>query len=433
MHNPRELPVVDGSWHWLEEADYRRAQALGYETPVEVTVARSRHEFGVGLDTSNVFFRPNLVYVNPDTQPQGQGSWSFLTLGEGSARELAWTNLGRQEDFGFQDVPYPTAQQVWDLRQRLVRSGRDITPLNEIEVVWVPGDEVESSTSEPNTKPEQSVEGSTAPNDLETIDPDVFDEAPPHYRHDLTNGGAHDQTGAVDIHRYRTIQREGKRLTCDVSTAALNRPELHKFWIPNKKGVWRQYPGAAKMDWSSKSDLKHLNSWRDQAFTRGKWPPKRKEDREDYPREQREWLFDIIAKNKGKPPGSKELAGIAAEFNRRYSAQRTNQAISGLCYRLAAAYEKNGGKLDDGPGRGQKKKAEAERKRKAREETGEEPSRKRTHRPKPEDDDEDVVMTDTDSEDEVEEAEGEGDDSEGSPAGTDDEGEEEDDDTDVEG
>lgn len=414
MHNPQELPAADGSWHWLEEVDRERANALGYHDPVEITMARSRREFDVGIDTSNVVFMPDSVYLNPDTQPEGEGSWAFLTVGEGSARELAWLQLGGQEHFGFGGVQYPSAGQVWTLRQQMIAEGRDLGALDGIDLVWIAASP--PSPTLPSTDPSPSTSSnvpSQSPANGGDIDEDVFDPKT-HLRHDPLNRGENDQTAAEDTRRYRTMVIDGKQYTCDVSAAVAKRPEPHKMWITNKKGRWTKWLHGDEMDWSDPRWITKLNSWRDQTFKRNDWPSKRPHERPSYSLDQRRWLFDAISTNEGKPPGTEALRQLAEDFNKRWEANRTQAAISALCARLAEMHRENGGEFVPKKGRGQARKEEAALKRKERGEEGDEQgSRKRARRQKSEDDDEDEVMADVESGDETEEDtgdEGDGDD-----------------------
>ena len=377
IHNPAEVPRVDGEWHWLEDADRLRAQNLGYATPIDVTVARANGQVENGLDTPNVLFYPNRAHVNPEEEPDSEGDWNFLTFaGDQSARTLAWLQLGGQADFGFADTPYPTARQVWEARRRRVAEDRDVGMFDGIDIVWSTM-EAADDASEPYKEPEEDEEDNSGSIDPDSIDKEVFDEAPPHYCHDPTNGGEHDQTGAPDLHRYRTIKINGKKYTCDVSGAAVNRREPHKCSIPNAKGNWRQYMHAGKIDWKNQEDVKKLNSWRDQVFKRCGWPAKRSQKREDYTAGQKRFIFDFVDKNGGKPPGRAQLKRIAEEFYRTFKQRREVAGMSALCARLSKMHKETGGKFVVGPKRGEVKQQEAELKRKEREEKGEESPRKR--------------------------------------------------------
>lgn len=402
LHNPAELPRVDGRWHWPEDADPRRAQVLGYRDPIDATLARSRNEIGLGVDanTPNVIFIPNSAHLNPVQQPQGAGFWSYLTVAnEGSARELAWVQLGGQEAYGFEDVRYPTALQVWNLRQRMIAEGRDLGVFNGIDLTWVTGVTRPNNSTNPNRR-KSNARG--------VIDTERFDSEPPHHPHDPTNGGQHDQTGSNDLHRYRTIQINGTLHTCDLSPAVVNRRELHKCEIPNEKG-WKTYRHADTMDWANRDHLTKLNAWRDQAFNRGNWPSKRDQKRDEYTENQRRYAFDVVSENKGKPPGQDALKQLADDFNLRYGAKRTPSAMSALCARLSKMFAANGGKFVQGPKRGQAKKEEAERKRKEREDSDESKSLPKRRR-KTEDGDEDVEMVEIGAREPGDEArEGEGD------------------------
>lgn len=362
MHNPIELPRIYGRWHWLEIADSRRAAALGYNDPIEATMARSRRELGSGIDgnTPNVIFVPHRAHLNPDQQPEGDGYWSYVTVFEpGSARALAWVQLGGQEEYGFGDVRFPRAHQVWELRLRMITEGRSIDVLDGIDLAWVE----ESFIPNPYTDTARPSVTSTAHNDPELVDPD-----PPHLPHDVTNAGEHDQTGSADLHTWRTREIKGIRYTLDVSTAIPGRREPHKFEIVNDKG-WRRYQTADNMDWNNKTDVKRLNAWRDQALSRGGWPRKREEERESYTEDQRRWVFGLVSENGGKPPNCDKLKDIAEEFNRRFNARRTASAMSALAARLSMMYKNNDGQFVESKKRGQKKKKkkEAAKKRKERE------------------------------------------------------------------
>lgn len=400
MHNPRELPRINGEWQWLEEADRMFAQDLGYDTPIDVTLARARGTIRSGVGTPIVIFLPSRTNLNPFRQPRGAGRWEYVTVGEGSARELAWTQLGSQAAYGFEDVRYPTAHQVWTLRQQMTAEGRDTGVFDGIDIAWLvvgppTGPPPPDTTSNPDASQPSAKNDEVAPNlppphttsnpksspslsqsgevDPDLIDPDTY------LRHDLTNGGEHDQTGADDLHWYRTIQIKGKQVTCDVSQAILKRCQPHKFWIVTKKGVWKQYEHHATVNWNDRDSVTKLNAWRDQNLSRGGWPPKRKVPRGNYTQAEMRWLFDIVDRNGGKPPGSHAIEKIAREFNKLFKTKRSDLGIGGQCSRLSKNYVKNGGKLVFGPRRG-----EAKRKRKERASNEEETpqKRKRTLPPK---------------------------------------------------
>lgn len=377
--NPSQIPPIPGEWRWLEAADAYRAFDQGYNTPIDVTRARAEGHLGHGFgpDNPSVRFTPDARLFNPEEQPDIEGHWEFFTTGDGSAQTWAWTQVGGQDAYGFLNVPYPTAEQVWDLRQRLIREGESLDVLDGIDLVWVPHADIPpvpreaSATSSAPASPTQSAvqpggddHSEVDPKDIENA---LRDEDPPHLWHDLTNGGENDQTGHPERRWYRTVMIKGKKYTLDVGPAIRDSPEPHKFYVPNEKGVWRKYLRADNMDWSLKDHIEHLNSWRDQNMARGPWPPKRK-PRPDYTPEQKRWLFEYVKANGGKAPGSKALEDLAAEFNRRWSQDRNRSAMPSICARLANIYKENDGKFVLKEERGAWKKREAERKRKEREE-----------------------------------------------------------------
>ncbi|KAK3703983.1 hypothetical protein LTR37_014086 [Vermiconidia calcicola] len=81
------------------------------------------------------------------------GQWMFLSYGEGSAEQLAATNLGGQVE-GFPDIARPTGQQVFELRERILRDSGTHGVTEGIDLVWVPhGQEEERRTGTAKHEP----------------------------------------------------------------------------------------------------------------------------------------------------------------------------------------------------------------------------------------------------------------------------------------
>lgn len=370
LTNPREVPRVVGSWGWASMADRSSAAGKGYLTPIDVTMARSRGEIADDANNNSprVTFTPNHAHLNPDAQPEGEGFWTYLTVAlDGCVRVKAWATLGGKEEYGFADVLYPTAHQVWELKQRMIAEGRDTRVLDGIDLAWVidlqPRHTIQATDFDIlNSARSKASQGSNI--DSSTA---VADSA--QGLHDPTNGGnSHDQMGNTQSAVHRTMEIQGTRYTCDVSPAVLGRAEPHKFEIPDKKGVWRKWGRASEMDWKDKKFVTALNAWRDQKFNRGDWPKKRDRPRPPYTEAQKRWAFDIVSENAGKSPGSATLRDICVKFNAKFGDDRTPSAMSALCARMHDMYVGNDGKFVVGPKRGQANAERAASKRKEREE-----------------------------------------------------------------
>nr|POE80923.1 hypothetical protein CFP56_56997 [Quercus suber] len=134
--NPSHLPRGQGLWVWWNSVDRQSAHDLGLFTPIEVTIARGKGRIGMASGPSVVFI-PDNRFLDPMTQPPGRGRWAYFT---DSSEELAQINFGLQEDFP--EDPHPTAEQIWDLRQRnridILCGLRREDPTVHVNLVWLP-------------------------------------------------------------------------------------------------------------------------------------------------------------------------------------------------------------------------------------------------------------------------------------------------------
>ncbi|KAK3725549.1 hypothetical protein LTR37_000519 [Vermiconidia calcicola] len=345
-----QLPEGDGRWAWLNQnVDGQIAQVLGYNNPIDVALAEENGALQ-GLPLRNrprVVFFPEMQHFDIAYQPAGPGRWAYFTNGEGSARELAYTNLGNL-DYVFDNNPHPSAAQVWRYRQQ-VRAAGGYDPTEGIEIVWVPatGDHPMADPT-----PEPSLEG-----------PDYGVDPISGLPHDPTNNGENDQTTVPGTEQYQTIKINGKNYTLDRARAHAGNVEPHKSWCNNAKGVWKQYEHYDEIDWTDPHSVELMNKWREQAARRAKYQMKRHQQRPTYPEEQKDMLFGYVKKAKGGQPEI-SMEKITKIFNKRFNEERNVRAILSLYYRLCKQYKDNGGERVKTAGRGGNKKKEKEERQK---------------------------------------------------------------------
>ena len=301
-----EQPNGVGTWHWLNrDVDPEIALQYGLNTPEEVMRARQN---GVLANVPYnhrplTVWQPDIRFVNPDIQPQGQGRWEYTTT---PSRDLAWTNHGLQD--AFPNEPHPTATQLWDLRRRqrdeIARGDREEDTTANIDLVWVP-------TQAPTTPALI-----TSP---DVVDADITD-AKSGLDHQPKNRGENDQTGVRGERKYQTIKMHGKVYTVDRSRAHANVLQKWKSYALTRKGVWYQWRRYSTLNWTDPESVEKLNKWREQALKRAGFPDKREETREPYTEEQLDWLFEYVKAANGERPNI-----TMAELARRFDVQFPNQ------------------------------------------------------------------------------------------------------------
>ncbi|KAK3703308.1 hypothetical protein LTR37_014520 [Vermiconidia calcicola] len=361
-----QLPHGRGRFEWLnEEVDQQLARALNYANPIEVVVAEESGAFdNVPLNNRpRVVFYPNRQYFNLTHQPRGDGQWRyFTTRGDGSAQTLAHMNHGGQHPETL-DIPRPTASQLFQLRRRmqarLARGEIDRDTTMDSEIVWVPAGDMPDDTSDAGAESEHE------PTPVDPVDDQNSDiiDSDSRLRHSPLNRGENDQTGTPGARNYQTRQIGDKKYTLDRSRSHVGPAEPHKSWVVTKNGEWFQYKKYHLIDWTNKDSVEKLNKWREQACKRGEWPKKRKDDRDTYTDEQKEYLFVLIKANSGGRP-KLSMAKLTRRFNQQFSNQRGEMGITGIYDRLRGQWRANNGERSERRPRGQNKKEEAARKRK---------------------------------------------------------------------
>lgn len=369
--NPSSTILGIGRLAWLNpREDEPLARSMGYNNPSEVTQARQQGALGIGLGDlagPQVVFWPDRQYLNPEVQPAEEGAWRFLTVGTVDSDEgWAALNLG-----GNNNLPaYPTAAQVYRFRQWLFAQERvDIT--HGVNIIWAPGAEAEDDSWTPPDPEEEQEDEDEDEEEREaatnlalppgTVPPANllinFDFLPAHRqpgatlaaaaaraRHDPTNGepgGAHDQTGGPRA-MYDTTEDRGRRITIDRSRCHLGDEEPHKLWCYSSRG-WRKWQHSATMDWSDSKKIAALNKHREQTHQRaGIWLPLRRQTREDYTYEQRQWLMSLVGAAGGERP-AEPLRDLVARFNRHFGTSRAETGILSLIDRLRKEYHESGG------------------------------------------------------------------------------------------
>ena len=342
-----EQPNGLGQFDWLDrEVDAEIAMQYGLNRPEGVMRAR---ENGV---LTNVplrhrpltVWRPDLRFLNPSVQPEGQGRWEYTTI---PSRDLAWMNLGNQEHFD--NIPHPTATQVFDRRRQtrdeIARGDRslDADTTIGIDIVWVPTVSPGDLVLDPPRSP-------TPPQEDGLIDPKTG------LAHQPKNDGKHDQTGVEGERNWQTIKINGKIFTLDRSRAHKDSVQEWKSWTVNAKGQWYQWKQYSSIDWTNEVSVESMNKWREQATRRVGFYPKRELDRPDYTQPERTWVFGYVKDSKGERPTT-TIAEITRLFNERFVPQRDEIGIQSLIDRLRKEYRKNGGNQKPNHGRGRRSSA----------------------------------------------------------------------------
>jgi len=371
--NPSGHPRGYGRLLWLTNDDYQRAQQLGFRNAVEIPEARGAGLLsqGVGQDAPTVVWYPHRLFVNPEIQPQGAGTWEYHTNDD---RDLAYVNFGGQAAFGFGNIAHPSAAEMWTLRQELqhrIAQGEDIEDFtlggggNNLNLVWVPvrppspvvddfleliddtevpDEELlgEESDAEAEVLAEGGVGWNIGQTDLESG-----------LTHEPHNNNDRDQTGTHGRARYQTrMLPEGaanaKNITVDRSRCHAGTEEPHKAWAIDSKGKWRKYHNYGNFNWNDKNSVEALNKWREQNFNRYGWPKKRTEKRVSYTEEEEKWLFDRAKPADNAPTlGRERLEQITAAFNKKFASQpgrpaRNLDGITSAIYRLQKMLAEHG-------------------------------------------------------------------------------------------
>ena len=349
----------------------------GFPDPREVNAARMREELAIGTGPRAgpiVVFWPDPDFLNPSEQPEGPGAWRFLTNeGVHSERGLAAINFG-----GNHGLPaYPTASQIRRLGELLIDNGReDLTA--HIDIVWVPGQEDADPGEDPGldgtvgidneevsatrtkkqkTRPTSSSASNVSSPPVAGDAEDTIGTSHPH--HDPTNnngipGSMHDQTGHPNRAEYETVLSDGRWHTIDRSRVWPGIVEPHKFWSFSARG-WVRWRHADTMDWTDKEKCERLNKHREQTRQRaGIFEKKRPTPRQDYTKEENEFIFDLVAEADGNKP-SMPIPEIARLFNSRFGHRvtRNDSGIASLVDRLRKMYNQYG-ELVEKPPRGWK-------------------------------------------------------------------------------
>ena len=329
-----------GTWTWLNPAvDAGIAAGLNLNTPIDVVIARMNG----GLahlrqgDTPITVFTPNPRFLNPSGQPRGYGRWEYLTTGgNGSSEELAWLNFGGQAHFPINNQP--SAADMANLRrnyQYRLRTGEvDEDYTSEIDLVWIPMDAPEDDEDDQDEETgSETSEGATG---RDAVDPDTGEV------HEPLNRGENNQTGPRGARWYQTrILEDGNKYTVDRTRAHAGTVEPHKSWIVTKRGYWQQYRNYASVDWTDKNSVEKMNKWREQAFARNGWPTKRRDARNDYTEEQRDWFWTMVKEKKGERP-EKTIKQLTELFNKKFTQKRSETGITAIVDRLRDIYRQYG-------------------------------------------------------------------------------------------
>lgn len=339
-----EQPNGIGRWEWLNrDVDAEVAMQYGLTTPEQVMRSRE-NGFLTNVPLAHrplTVWRPDIRYLNPDNQPEGPGRWEYTTT---PSRNLAYVNLARQE--GFENVPYPTATQVFDrrrqIRDEIARGDRDENADSTVgvDIVWVPTNPPDDIVVHPPQQP-------TPP------DPDAQIDPVTGLAHQPMNDGIHDQTGVDGERIWQTIKINGKIVTADRSRAHADNVQPWKSWALSPKGLWIQWKRYKTLDWTDADEVEKMNKWREQAMKRVGFYPKRKNKRPDYTQPERDWLFEFVKAAKGDRP-STSIADIVRQFNKRFNQERNEVAIQSVIDRLRKEYKDNNGKQKPNHGRGRR-------------------------------------------------------------------------------
>ena len=337
-----------GAYRWLNNAiDAHHAATLGYNTPFAFVEARGGGAFADMFDRElpRVVFYPDLRYLNPTEQPEGNGEWEFLTDEAGDHARLDWADselVNNNQD--------PTAADIWALRQyfatRVAGGEADEDLTRGIDIVWVPSDPPPGNAM--SEEEEEEID--------DMIDPDSG------LRHEPKNRGENDQTGQIGQARYQTLQIKGRSYTIDRAPAHVGVVEPHKSWYVTKKGTWKQWDRYSSLDWNDKKLVDSMNKTRNQALGRAQFPLLRPEKRESYTDEERGWLFEYVKKAKAGT-ALPNWATLTRLFNKRFNSQRNENGIMTIYNRLCEEYDQNDGEMKPRYGRGQNKIDEAAQRR----------------------------------------------------------------------
>ncbi|KAK5131452.1 hypothetical protein LTR08_000916 [Meristemomyces frigidus] len=281
--------------------------------------------------------------VNPDTQPEGEGRWEYLT---DVTRELAWLNFGGQEGFGFGDVAEPSAHDIWRLRQRYrarIAGGEAVEDFtagndgNRIDVVWIPARPAPPAEDDVPATP-------TAGGQSGEVDARAAEV------HEPFNRGENDQTAPSARARYETRllpvgSTAAKKVTVDRGFCRVGEKELWKTAICKGDGEWVPYPKLANLDWNNKKQIAKLNAWRDRAYANAGWT-KRFERRIDYNEDERKWVFERVRKAGGSKLGAGGKKALLVDFNAKLTKQgrpeRFEAGLTGVVSRLGQMLRKYG-------------------------------------------------------------------------------------------
>lgn len=365
--NPMEDIPGLGRLSFLSEADEQHAHASGFATPFDVSLARRAGALAAGTGSNAgpvVIFRPDRAFLNPTSQPLGPGAWRFLTsAGDSSNASLAAVQFG-----GSHGLPtYPSARQI-RLLGGLFREDRRADLTEEIDLVWVPGEEDDAVEVDPvlDGEAQREVEEEEEEEEETEVEPASISGSSPVAKRprpgpplDPTNGtpgGDHDQTGGKRADHF-AVKKNGRTAIVDRSRVHVGSPEPHKFWCHGARG-WRKWAHSATMDWENVKRVAALNKHREQTYNRAKLPPLRKKRRPDYTKLEREFVMGHIKDAKGERP-TMSIPELTAEFNRRFE-QRNVAGITSLIERLRAEFAKYGDLKQRNP-RGWKQKEESKR------------------------------------------------------------------------
>lgn len=261
--NPTQIPAGLGHCDWLDRSDHDVAQENNFASPEEITLARGAGALSLNferVDTPSVVFYPDPEYFNPREQPEGPGRWVFFTSDDDDSDEtFAALNLG-----GVHGLPnYPTASQIFRLRQqyRAQPNREDLT--EQFRLVWIPGEESsedeggdpvlsdlepdptmeEAAANDPTweAEEEEEEEEEADEDENEQVDHGILgpDIQPSDF--DPTNGdpgGKLDQTATLSTPRYYTcrITPKSRIVTLDRARPEIGKVEEHKTWAYTRKG-----------------------------------------------------------------------------------------------------------------------------------------------------------------------------------------------------
>ena len=379
--NPTQIPAGVGHWEWLGSTDRDVAEASGFGSSFEdVTSARGAGALSLNperQDVPSVVWYPDAQYFNPPQQPAEPGHWAFMTTRDRDSDEMmAALQLGGTSGMS----NYPTASQIFRLRQqyRTQRGREDLTA--DIRLVWIPGDDEPSDSdgegpvlqplSPDDIEPGLFVTGDTpeaSPHFTPSSDGDQEEAAAIHQAHgvlgpgihpsdfDPTNGspgGKTDQTATLSRPRYFTYRigqtptTPGRVITLDRARPRLDVPEEHKTYVYTTKG-WQQHPRHAELDWSSKKVVASLARWRDQINRRHGWPNLRSGTREVYAQDEKAWLEAKVHEylDAGCPYDIVETCrGFLERFCDR--GERTEAGIASIMLRIKRVWRKGRGSGD---------------------------------------------------------------------------------------